>query len=297
MTTTTPVDAAAAEPLINDNRELTSYYESLESRIGYWLFLGGTRHFGYWEKDTRWPFPINPALRRMEEKLLAKLNVPSGSRLLDAGCGIAHVALFMAGKGLRVDGIDVIDHHIVKAKRNIARSGLPEGQVTVRKMDYHHLESIPTGTYDGMYTMETFVHATDPKMAAEGFFRILKPGGRIACFEYEHLFVSEDQLGGLAKSMKQVNKYAAMPTNDRAKAGFWEELLREAGFVDIQVDDYSENIRPMLRLFYAMAILPCFLLVKVLRLERYFVNTLAGAEGLTAQKYWRFVAISARKPE
>lgn len=35
-------------PLINDNPELQSYYQSLESRIGYRLVLGGTRHFGYW---------------------------------------------------------------------------------------------------------------------------------------------------------------------------------------------------------------------------------------------------------
>lgn len=37
-----------AGPLINDNPELQSYYHSLESRVGYWLVLGGTRHFGYW---------------------------------------------------------------------------------------------------------------------------------------------------------------------------------------------------------------------------------------------------------
>lgn len=37
-----------SEPLINENKELQSYYQSLESRVGYRLVLGGTRHFGYW---------------------------------------------------------------------------------------------------------------------------------------------------------------------------------------------------------------------------------------------------------
>lgn len=37
-----------ARPLISDNPELQSYYQSLESRVGYRLVLGGTRHFGYW---------------------------------------------------------------------------------------------------------------------------------------------------------------------------------------------------------------------------------------------------------
>lgn len=40
--------AAETKPLINENPELQSYYQSLESRIGYRLVLGGTRHFGYW---------------------------------------------------------------------------------------------------------------------------------------------------------------------------------------------------------------------------------------------------------
>jgi len=34
------------EPLIDTNAALLSYYDSLESRIGYRLLLGGTRHLG-----------------------------------------------------------------------------------------------------------------------------------------------------------------------------------------------------------------------------------------------------------
>lgn len=40
--------SSEGSPLINENKELQSYYQSLESRIGYRLVLGGTRHFGYW---------------------------------------------------------------------------------------------------------------------------------------------------------------------------------------------------------------------------------------------------------
>lgn len=34
------------------NPTLQGYYKSLEPRIGYRLLLGGTPHFGYWDKDT-----------------------------------------------------------------------------------------------------------------------------------------------------------------------------------------------------------------------------------------------------
>ncbi len=284
-----------SEPIINNNPALQSYYQSLESRLGYRLVLGGTRHFGFYENGSGWPWPIGRALRKMEEKLLEILALPKGSRVLDAGCGVAHVAIYMARKGLTIVGIDIIDHHIAKAKRNIARSGLPAGQVTVQKMDYHHLESFQSNSFDGIYTMETFVHATEPEAVVKEFSRILQPGGRLALFEYDQCFESEQALGDLALSMKQVNKYAAMPTNERSKPGFFKDILEEAGFIDVVVRDYSENIKPMLWLFYVMAVVPYFF-IRLFHVEAYFINTVAGARGFIGQRYWRYVAITATKP-
>jgi len=81
---------------------VSDYYHSLESRIGYRLILGGTRHFGYYGEGTLWPFPIEDALRRMEEHLYRTLNLRNGSLVLDAGTGNGDVAIFMARKGLKV---------------------------------------------------------------------------------------------------------------------------------------------------------------------------------------------------
>lgn len=149
------------EPLINKNKSLQDYYASLESRIGYRLVLGGTRHFGFYSHDTYWPFPINAALRAMEDHLIATLSLEKGSKILDAGCGVGHVAIHLANQGYNVHGIDVVDHHFVKARRNIKSQGL-ERNVTITKGDYHHLNAFADSSFDGAYTMETFVHATDP---------------------------------------------------------------------------------------------------------------------------------------
>jgi sterol 24-C-methyltransferase len=100
----------------------------------------------------------------MEDKLAETLNLSSGAYVLDAGCDVGHVALHLAKNyGYRIQGIDVVDHHVWKARRNVARSGLPDGKIKLRKMDYHHLEDLDESSFDGVYTMETFVHATDPK--------------------------------------------------------------------------------------------------------------------------------------
>ncbi|KAK3311664.1 S-adenosyl-L-methionine-dependent methyltransferase [Chaetomium strumarium] len=286
----------STEPLIEPNPHLKSYYESLESRIGYRLVLGGTRHFGYYEKDTYWPFPVGKALRAMEDKMFRALDLPVGSQVLDAGCGVAHVALYMARRGLRITGVDIIDHHIAKAKRNVARAGLPPGQISIQKMDYHHLDAIPDQSHDGVYTMETFVHATDPEQVLADFYRILKPGGRLVLFEYDHEIDADERVPQhVVEDMNLVNQYAAMPTNARSHKGVFASMLEHTGFSDIKEEDYSKNIRPMLRLFWVMAAIPYFI-IKLLRLERWFINTVAGAQGYLHQEHWRYVAITATKP-
>ncbi|KAI8657256.1 Methyltransf-25 domain-containing protein [Fusarium keratoplasticum] len=284
-----------SDPLINDNTKLQAYYASLESRIGYKVFLGDTRHFGYYPSDKSWPFPIGRSLRAMETKMGELLNLPPGANVLDAGCGVGHVALHLAKEfKYRVKAIDVVEHHVAKAKRNFARSGLSEGQISASRMDYHHLETLDDESFDGVYTMETLVHATDPKAVLAGFFRILRPGGHVAHFEYDHEFVS-DSTEDMAQSMKKINDYSAMPTNDLSHPGVFKEMLEEAGFTDVMVRDYSKNIVPMTRLFYLVAYIP-WLLVTFFHLEKHFINTVAGVESYRGRDRWHYVAITAKKP-
>ncbi|KAI1081432.1 S-adenosyl-L-methionine-dependent methyltransferase [Whalleya microplaca] len=288
-------ESSEGKPQINSNPQLQSYYASLESRIGYRFLLGGTRHFGYWDHDKYWPFPLSRALRSMEDRLGEALALPSGSQVLDAGCGVGHVALHMAKAfGLKVEAIDIVDHHVAKARRNVERSGLPGGTIGVRKMDYHHLESLKSKSFDGIYTMETFVHATQPKAVLAGFRRLLRPGGRLVMFEYDHNALP-DSPQDLAASMAMVNQYSAMPTNAISHPGVIRQMVEDAGFEDIVVRDYSDNIRPMTRIFFLLAIVPYFF-IRLFKLERYFINTVAGVESYRGHGYWHYIAISATAP-
>ncbi|KAI1338889.1 S-adenosyl-L-methionine-dependent methyltransferase [Xylariaceae sp. FL0016] len=281
---------------INSNPQLQSYYHSFESRVGYRLVLGGTRHFGYWDHDTRWPFPLSKGMRNMEDKLAEILSLPTGSQVLDAGCGVGHVALRMARvHGLHVEAIDIVDHHVAKATKNFRRSGLPEDKLRARRMDYHHLDSFSDHSLDGIYTMETFVHATDPKAVLSGFYRLLKPGGRLVQFEYDHNNL-EQSPQALAEAMKKVNEFSAMPTNAISHPGVFQKMLEEAGFEDVVVRDFSENIRPMTRFFYLLGIVP-YMFVRLFGIEKHFINTVAGVESYRGRAHWHYIAISARKPE
>ena len=287
------------EPLINHNPSLQSYYTSLESRVGYRLFLGGTRHFGYYQPNARWPFPITAALRRMEDHLFNSLKLQPGARVLDAGCGVGHVAMHLAGKGLQVYGIDVVKNHVRWAQQCIKDRGF-EKSVTVRLMDYHHLEELPDESFNGVYTMETLVHGTDPEKALGEFFRVLKPGGSIALYEYDHTkrdAIPKNVPNDLLKSLEQVNRRASMPANESFEHGVLQSMLERRGFQDVVVGDLSENIKPMMMLFYIVAYIP-FLIIRFLGLEAWFLNTQAGVQGYQALKLglWRYVAVTAKKP-
>ena len=280
-------------PLINWNPVLQQYYASWESRIGYRLLLGGTRHFGYYANPTSSAIPISPSLRAMEAQLLHGLHCPKGSRVLDAGCGVGHVALYMVEHGgYKIDCIDVVSRHIVRARKNIRAAGM-EKVITAHRGDYHHLEEFEDGSFDGIYTMETLVHSTDPLKVLREFLRILKPGGRVALNEYDHIDLDKAPKN-LADSMRKVNKYAAMPANASFEKDVLKDLLQEAGFRDVELRDMSKHIVPMLWLFYIIAIVP-YLIFQFLGIEHHFVNTVAGVESYQGRSIWRYIQVTGRK--
>lgn len=279
---------------INENSVLQSYYASWESRIGYHLMLGGTRHYGYYEKPNAWPLPVGPALRAMENQLYIGLQCPQGSRVLDAGCGYGHVAVSMARKGgYEVQAIDVVARHAERARRYIAGAKL-QNQITASRADYHHLEHFDAASFDGVYTMETLVHSTDPLAVLKGFFRLLKPGGRIALNEYDHDDLDKSPKA-LAESMRKINQYAAMPANASFNHDVLKELVEQAGFEDVQLRDLSQNVLPMLWLFFIVAYIPCTL-ARLLGIEHRLVNALAGLEAYRGRHLWRYIQVTGRKP-
>ena len=113
----------------------------------------------------------------MEEKLYQRLNLPPGSRILDAGAGSGHVACYMAERhDFIVMGVDLTDSHVQNARKFIQQRNL-EDKGSVQKGDYHDLSTFGNSSFDGIYTMETFVHADDPLKVLQNFQRLLKPGG------------------------------------------------------------------------------------------------------------------------
>ena len=144
-------------------RRVVGYYRTPESRLAYRLLLGGTKHFGYYPEGAG-RLSMAAAIRRMEDKLGEALALPPGSRVLDAGCGEGDVAIRLRTRfGLEVDGVDLLQPNLRRARAKAARLGLA-GSLRFHRLDYGDL---PFGdrSFDGAYTMETLVHAFDHRQA------------------------------------------------------------------------------------------------------------------------------------
>ncbi|MCJ1311670.1 hypothetical protein MMC25_005343 [Agyrium rufum] len=270
---------------------VSDYYHSLESRIGYRLLLGNTRHFGYYDPETIWPFPLGAAMRRMEEHLYKTLGLKEDALVLDAGAGNGGVSIYMANKGLRMEAVELVDTHVENARASVRLQHMQK-RVSISQGTYEDLSAFGDNTFDGAYTMETLVHAGEPDQAMREFYRVLKPGGVIVHVEYEHDM--DDRHVG-RKALAKVNEYSHMPAFEQFTLGTIRSRLEKTGFEGLEVQDLSLNIAPMMRFFFLLAYIP-YLIVRLFGLEAYFTNTMAAVELWYYRDDIRYLMIKARKP-
>ncbi|KAF2164025.1 hypothetical protein M409DRAFT_68242 [Zasmidium cellare ATCC 36951] len=261
------------------------YYTSAESRLGYAVLLGNARHCGFWPKGTWWPFPIGRAQRVMEEKLYQRLDLPKDSLVLDAGAGSGLVAAYMAKQGLRVHAIDLTPLHVEQATNNIESWGLSD-RVSVQLGDYHDLSGFEDDSFDGIYTMETFVHADDPVKVLRNFYRLLRPGGVLVLHEADFHWDSEVLQEVLRLSHCQ----------NTLKEGSYEEMLGEVGFGHTTIDDMTDNVLPLWRLFGIIGAVP-YEILKLCGQQHRFINIMAGVEAYRNWGQGRYISVRATKPK
>jgi sterol 24-C-methyltransferase len=278
---------------VDPQQQVIAYYHRLESRLGYTLLLGGTKHFGWYPPGSE-RLPIRKALTLMENRLGRALDLPRDALVLDAGCGRGAVALRMATTfGLRVEGVDILPGDIRGARRRAARHGAAD-RARFQVMDYRRLR-FPDGHFDGAYTMETLVHAPDSAAVLDELHRVLRPGGRLVLFEY-----SMAPRGALTARQRRVFDTIIAESAMHGLPGFvhgrFPALLLAAGFREVAVEDVSERMLPMLRRLSQVFWVP-YQLSRPLGMQRRLVNALAAVEAYRHQAVWRYNIVTARKPQ
>ncbi|GAB7180545.1 methyltransferase domain-containing protein [Kitasatospora sp. Ki12] len=224
------------------------------SRWFYTRVARNARHWG-WTEPGQSKWRLWRAQRQLQDVLGRKLALPTGARVLDAGCGAGVVARAMAARfGLEVTGVDVLDFHLAEARRLSARAAL-DGRTAFGWGDFHRLP-FAEGEFDGAYSMETLVHSYDPPRALAEFHRVLRPGGRLVLLGPMST-VPLDELEPRARALLEPYLDAMAMTGARLyHAGNLSDLLSEAGFEVEEALDATPYYTPTSEAVYAYFRLP-----------------------------------------
>ena len=229
----------------------------------------------------------------MEDQLAARLDVGRDSLVLDAGSGEGIVACHLAGQfGWRIVGIDLLEPNAQIARRN-AHAARLDDRTDFVPANYLDI-CAASGSFDAAYTMETLVHSPDAPRTLGELYRVLRPGGRLVCAEYT-VPDDADMDDRMRRILAQIVSRGGAPSLPFFVNGSFADLFRAAGFVDVRVDDLTDRIVPMLRLFSRLGRGP-YWLARRLGLTQRLVNAQFGVEWYRHRDRWRYVMATATKP-
>ena len=124
----------------------------------------------------------NPLREPTLRSAIQALQLPSGSRGLDAGCGIGSHTLLLAeavGPGGHVTGLDLSPEFLAHARKVVKKSSLSE-QVSFLEGDVNKLP-FDEDTFDWVWSVDCVGYAPlEPLPVVKELARVVKPGGSVA---------------------------------------------------------------------------------------------------------------------
>lgn len=158
-----------------------------------------------------------------------------GKRVLDIGSGLGGPAFELARTfGAHVTGIDLEEKLVRRARDRAEELGLA-GQVEFRQVEHGPL-AFPDGCFDLVVSSGALTQTADKLAIFREILRILKPGGALSCYdwtrsegEYSEQMLYWFELEGLTYAMETLDRHG--------------ELLTEAAFIDVELEDASEWYR------------------------------------------------------
>ena len=207
----------------------------------------------------------NPLREPTLREAIQALQLPQGSRGLDAGCGIGLPALLLTeavGPAGYVTGLDISAEFLLHAKEIVNKSGLSE-QISLQEGDVNEL---PFGddTFDWVWSSDCVGYPTseEPLPLLRELARVVKPGGSVAILAWS----SQQLLPGYSLLEARLNATcsALIPCvkGKRSESHFVRALgwFRQAGFEEPTAQTFtgdvyaplSEDIRAALITFFKM---------------------------------------------
>jgi SAM-dependent methyltransferase len=162
------------------------------------------------------------------------LGLDSSSELLEVGSGSGGPALFtVATTGCRVTGVDVHEAGVAAANAATRERGLA-GRARFVCADARGRLPFGDGSFDAVICVDAIDHIYERAAVLRQWHRLVRADGRM-------LFTNPITVTGLLRRDEMIVRSGGMGAFVFTPPGLDERLIREAGFVDIRVEDVSEN--------------------------------------------------------
>jgi ubiquinone/menaquinone biosynthesis C-methylase UbiE len=174
------------------------------------------------------------SLLRMNAYLADRARIGTGTRVLDAGCGVGGSAIWLAReRGADVTGITIEAGQVELARRFAAERGA--AGVRFEQMDFS-ATSFGEAAFDVVWNIESLCHSADPAGYLRHVFELLDDGGRFACMD----FFRGD--GGNPSQCEAMCEGWVLPNlqSMEAVAG----MLSEIGFTAVETEDVTPRVLP-----------------------------------------------------
>ncbi len=130
----------------------------------------------------------NPLQKSLDDtimdRLVSQLDIPPGSRILDAGCGTGEHSVRLCKRGFFCVGVDISTYVVQKAKERAAQHGLAQQGTFVCAS----LDDLPfdDGHFHAIHCRGVLMHIPRWQDALRELCRLLRPGGSIVILESNH---------------------------------------------------------------------------------------------------------------
>lgn len=195
----------------------------------------GWGHSFHFATRNKWE-SFETSIARHEMWLAHKLEMKSGMRVLDVGCGIGGPMRTMARfSGSHIVGLNNNEYQIQRAKKLNEQAGLSH-QCSFLKADFMHVPQ-EDNIYDAIYQVEATCHAPDKVGVYKEIKRLLKPGQLFGGYEWivtDKYDANDPEHVAIKKGIEIGN---GLP--DLEKPGVIVDALKKAGFEIIEAYDLA----------------------------------------------------------